>query len=108
LDLEARVFDALATMGRSHGTRDVANYMKAAAMLEEVFPTHTRHPGVVHYLIHAYDDPAHAPLDFVRAPLRQGCSGLRARTAHDVSLLLAMGRWPETEAANAHSVGRDG
>ena len=34
----------------------------AAAVLEEVFPAHPRHPGVLHYLIHSYDDPVHAPL----------------------------------------------
>jgi len=104
-DLEARVFDALATMGRSHGTRDVANYMKAAAMLEEVFPTHTRHPGVVHYLIHAYDDPAHAPLGLRAARLYDRVAPDSAHAQHMTShIFLAMGRWPETEAANAHAL----
>ena len=103
-DLEARTFDALATMGRSHGTRDVANYMKAAAMLEEVFPTHQHHPGVVHYLIHAYDDPAHAPLGIRAARLYDKIAPDSAHAQHMTShIFLAMGMWPETEEANVHA-----
>jgi tetratricopeptide (TPR) repeat protein len=103
-DLEARVFDALATMGRSHGTRDVANYMKAAAMLEEVFPTHQHHPGVVHYLIHAYDDPTHAPLGLRAARLYNKIAPDSAHAQHMTShISLAMGMWPETEEANVHA-----
>lgn len=100
-DLEARVFDALATMGRSHGARDISGYMKAAAMLEEVFPTHMHHPGVVHYLIHAYDDPAHAPLGIRAARLYDKIAPDSAHAQHMTShIFLALGMWPETEAAN--------
>jgi tetratricopeptide (TPR) repeat protein len=103
-DVEARVFDALATMGRSHGTRDTANYMKAAAMLEEVFPTHMHHPGVVHYLIHAYDDPAHAPLGIRAARLYDKIAPDSAHAQHMTShIFLAMGMWPEAEEANVRA-----
>jgi tetratricopeptide (TPR) repeat protein len=103
-DLEARVFDALATMGRSHGTRDTANYMKAAAMLEEVFPAHTHHPGVVHYLIHAYDDPAHAPLGLRAARIYDKIAPDSAHAQHMTShIFLAMGMWPEAEEANVRA-----
>lgn len=104
-DLEARAFAALATMGRSHGTRDVASYMKAAAVLEEVFPTHPRHPGVVHYLIHAYDDPAHAPLGLRAARLYDKVAPDSAHAQHMTShIFLAMGRWPETAEANLRAL----
>jgi tetratricopeptide (TPR) repeat protein len=103
-DVEARAFDALATMGRSHGTRDVANYMKAAAMLEEVFPTHQHHPGVVHYMIHAYDDPAHAPLGLRAARLYDKIAPDSSHAQHMTShIFLAMGMWPEAEEANVRS-----
>lgn len=103
-DFEARVFDALATMGRSHGTRDVAGYMKAAAMLEEVFPTHMQHPGVVHYMIHAYDDPAHAPLGIRAARLYDKIAPDSSHAQHMTShIFLAMGMWAETEEANARA-----
>src|SRR5256885_5861743 len=104
-DLEARVFDALATMGRSHGNRDIPNYMKAAAMLEEVFPTHMHHPGVVHYMIHAYDDPAHAPLGLRAAMLYNKVAPSSEHAQHMTShIFLAMGMWPETEKANLDAI----
>lgn len=104
-DLEARTFDALATMGRSHGTRNIAGYMKAAAMLEEVLPSHPTHPGVLHYLIHAYDDPAHAPLG-ARAAARYSVVVPDAGHAqHMVShIFLALGDWPKVEQANVQAM----
>lgn len=104
-DLEARAFDALATMGRSQGNRDIPNYMKAAAMLEEVFPTHTHHPGVVHYMIHAYDDPAHAPLGLRAALLYNKIAPSSEHAQHMTShIFLARGMWPETEKANVDAI----
>ena len=105
-DIEARTFDALATMGRSHGNRDVANYMKAAAMLEEVFPTHMHHPGIVHYMIHAYDDPTHAPLGLRAARLYDKIAPSSEHAQHMTShIFLARGMWPETEEANIRAIG---
>src|SRR5439155_17072202 len=60
-DTETATFYALSILG-STPERNVANYMKAAAILEEVYAAHPDHPGAVHYLIHCYDDPIHAPL----------------------------------------------
>ncbi len=61
-DLDAQAFYALALLGTAHEGRDFATYMKAAAVAEKVFADNPRHPGAAHYLIHAYDDPVHAPL----------------------------------------------
>src|SRR5947199_805047 len=61
-DVDAAAFYALEILGTAEHGRDFATYMRAAAVLEEVFPQHPRHPGVVHYLIHSYDDSIHAPL----------------------------------------------
>ena len=60
-DLDARAFHALALLGLTTG-RDHVNYMRAAAEAELVYDVEKRHPGGVHYMIHAYDDPIHAPL----------------------------------------------
>src|SRR5271168_1319023 len=51
-DVDGASFYALAILGTAEHGRDFATYMRAAAVLEEVFPQHPRHPGVVHYLIH--------------------------------------------------------
>ena len=68
-DVDATAFYALSLLGTAHEGRDFAIYMRSAALLEEVFPTHQHHPGVLHYLIHSYDDPVHAPLGMRAARL---------------------------------------
>ena len=100
-DVDATAFDALALLGTSHDGRDVATYMKSAALLEEVYPTHLRHPGVLHYMIHSYDDPIHAPLG-LRAARRYGALAPDAPHAlHMTShIFIALGMWDETIAAN--------
>jgi tetratricopeptide (TPR) repeat protein len=106
-DIEAQVFDALATLGRSHGTRNEANYLKAAAILEKLFPTHQRHPGVVHYMIHSYDDPAHAKLGLKAAMLYDKIAPESPHALHMTShIFLALGMWPETVAANRRAIAR--
>jgi len=106
-DVEAQTFDALATLGRSHGTRDEANYLKAAAILEKLFPTHQNHPGVVHYMIHSYDDPAHAQLGLKAARLYDKLAPESPHALHMTShIFLALGMWPETVAANRNAMAR--
>jgi tetratricopeptide (TPR) repeat protein len=61
-DLEARSFYALSILGTAQGERDFATYMRAGEVTEEVFDANPQHPGAVHYMIHSYDDPVHAPL----------------------------------------------
>lgn len=104
-DVDARAFRALSLMGLSHGGRNIPLYMQAAALLEEALPAHPNHPGVLHYLIHAYDDPAHAPLG-ERAARRYALVAPDAGHAqHMVShIYLALGRWPEVEQANRQAM----
>ena len=103
-DVEAQTFDALATLGRSHGTRNEANYLKSGAILEKLFPTHQSHPGVVHYMIHSYDDPAHAQLGLKAARLYDKIAPESPHALHMTShIFLALGMWPEAEQANAHA-----
>jgi tetratricopeptide (TPR) repeat protein len=40
---------------------------KVAAILEKVLRSHPEHPGALHYLLHDYDDPEHAPLALAAA-----------------------------------------
>lgn len=106
-DVETQVFDALATLGRSHGVRDGRGYMKAAAILERLFPTHKHHPGVVHYMIHAYDDPAHASFGLKAALLYDKIAPESPHALHMTShIFLALGMWPQTVAANRASAAR--
>lgn len=100
-DTEALVFDALATMGRSHGTRDTKAYLRAAAMLEPVFKANPHHPGATHYLIHAYDEPAYAARGLPMARVYNKIAPDSAHAQHMTShIYLALGMWPEVEQAN--------
>jgi tetratricopeptide (TPR) repeat protein len=100
-DTEALVFDALATMGRSHGIRDTKAYLRAAAMLEPVFKANPQHPGATHYLIHAYDEPAFAERGLPMARVYNKVAPDSAHAQHMTShIYLAMGMWPEVEQAN--------
>ena len=104
-DIDARAFRALSLMGLAHGGRDVGLYMQAAALLEEALPANPEHPGVLHYMIHAYDDPAHAPLGERAASRYASVAPDADHAQHMVShIYLALGRWPEVEAANVQAM----
>ncbi len=61
-DLEAQAFYSLSLLGLTGTVRNTENYMKAAAAAETIYQKNPLHPGALHYLIHSYDDPVHAPL----------------------------------------------
>ncbi len=61
-DFEATIFYALSLAITAPPTdKTYANQLKAGAMLEQLFAAHPDHPGLAHYIIHAYDVPALAP-----------------------------------------------
>jgi tetratricopeptide (TPR) repeat protein len=61
-DLEATIFYALSLAIAAPPTdKTYADQLKAGAMLEDLFAAHPDHPGLAHYIIHAYDVPALAP-----------------------------------------------
>ena len=100
-DIDARTFFALATLGLASQGRDTALYMKSAALLEEALPTHPDHPGLLHYMIHSYDDPAHAPLGERAATRYAKVAPDAGHAQHMIShIYLALGRWDEVERAN--------
>ena len=57
-DPEAAIFHALALLATAPPTdKTYANQRKAGAILEPIFAQQPEHPGVAHYIIHAYDYP---------------------------------------------------
>lgn len=104
-DVDAAAFHALAILGTAHAGRDFATYMRSAAILEEVYPENREHPGVLHYLIHSYDDPIHAPLG-LRAARRYGVVAPDAGHAlHMTShIFVALGLWDDVIAMNEQAV----
>lgn len=104
-DVDATAFYALSLLGTRAHHRDYATYMRAAALLEEVFPTHQHHPGVLHYLIHSYDDPVHAPLGLRAARLYSDVAPNAAHAQHMIShIYIALGMWDDVIAANRRAI----
>lgn len=100
-DVDATAFYALSLLGTAHHGRDFSIYMRSAALLEEVFPTHQRHPGVLHYMIHSYDDPIHAPLGMRAARLYGAVAPNAGHALHMTShIFVALGLWDDVIAAN--------
>jgi len=105
-DVDAVALYALSILGTAENGRDFATYMRAAAVLEEVFPAHPRHPGVVHYLIHSYDDPIHAPLGLRAARIYSQIAPDAGHAQHMTShIYLALGMWDDVIRANEIAIG---
>ncbi len=104
-DLEAGAFHALSVLGTSLGVRDIPTYMRAASIGEEVYRANPRHPGALHYLIHSYDDPVHAPLGLRMAREYDKVAPAASHALHMPShIYVALGMWDESCAANINSI----
>lgn len=104
-DVDAAAFHALALLGTAHQGRDFATYMRAAAILEEVFPANRSHPGVLHYLIHSYDDSLHAPLGLRAAKLYGAVAPDAGHALHMTShIFVGLGMWEDVIDANRRAV----
>jgi hypothetical protein len=103
-DIDIRAFTGLAILGSSHGGRQIPIYMEAAGTLEPGFMTHDMHPGILHYLIHSYDDPVHAPLGKRMAERYAVTAPDAGHAQHMVShIFYALADWEATEAANVRA-----
>jgi tetratricopeptide (TPR) repeat protein len=75
--------------------------MRAAAILEELFDRNPEHPGVVHYLIHSYDDPTHAPLGLRAARVYARVAPAAHHALHMPShIFVQLGQWEDVAASN--------
>jgi len=103
-DLDAQAFHALSILGTAHEGRDFATYMRAAAIVEELFDENPKHPGAAHYLIHAYDDPVHAPLGLRPARIYADIAPAASHALHMPShIFFALGQWTRGAASNVDS-----
>jgi tetratricopeptide (TPR) repeat protein len=104
-DLEAQAFYSLSILGLTGTVRNTENYMRAAAVAEAIYKKNPLHPGALHYLIHSYDDPAHASLG-LRAARAYGTVARSASHAQHMPshIFFALGLWEDSIAANAASM----
>ncbi|NOT47060.1 MAG: hypothetical protein HOP17_04840 [Acidobacteria bacterium] len=104
-DLEARAFYSLSILGLTRINRNTENYMRAASIAETIYEKNPRHPGALHYLIHAYDDPVHAPLGLRAARIYGSIARSASHAQHMPShIFFALGMWEESIKANTDSM----
>jgi tetratricopeptide (TPR) repeat protein len=104
-DVDAAAFYALSLMGTCDNGRDIPTYMRALAILEDLFYANPNHPGVAHYLIHATDDPVHAPLGLNAARAYSKIAPSAGHAQHMTShIFIALGMWDDVVKANETAV----
>jgi tetratricopeptide (TPR) repeat protein len=101
-DVEARAFYALALLGTvRRAGNDFRQQMKAAAVAEDLFREHPTHPGAAHYIIHAFDDPLHAPLALYAADRFAEIAPDVEHALHMPShIYVQLGLWDKTVVSN--------
>src|SRR5258708_8860048 len=79
--------------------------MGGGGVVEEAWINHRDHPGLVHYLIHSYDDPAHAPLGLRAARIYAKIAPDAGHAQHMTShIFLALGMWQDVVQANIAAI----
>lgn len=92
---------ALAAGGEPLGEPRERLLIRAAAILEEQVDRNPEHPGVLHYLIHAYDDPTHAPLGVRAARVYARVAPAAHHALHMPShIFVQLGQWDRVAASN--------
>jgi len=105
-DHEAAVFYALSLLASEPPHDETfANRKQAAAILEKLFATEPDHPGVAHYLIHAYDKPQLAQLGIPAARRYTEVAPAAPHALHMPSHIFArVGLWQDDIKSNLASV----
>ncbi|MFI5094318.1 MAG: hypothetical protein ACHQIK_12830 [Candidatus Acidiferrales bacterium] len=101
-DAEVQVFYALALLANvSPLDKTHANQKEAADLLEPLFRAYPQHPGIPHYLIHAYDNAELAPRGL---PAARDYSKIAPSAPHALHMpshiFTRLGLWEDSIASN--------
>ena len=101
-DVEAQVFYALALLANVSPTDKTHSKQKqAAAVLEPLFRSNPQHPGIPHYLIHAYDNAELAPQGLTAARAYSQIAPSAPHALHMPShIFTRLGLWDDSIASN--------
>jgi len=98
---EVTAFYSIALLGSVQVGRDDKVYGLAADMAREVLQRSPNHPGALHYLIHACDDPKHASLAVLAADEYAIVAPGAAHALHmPTHIYLALGMWDKVISSN--------
>ena len=112
LDDEVKTFYAVSMLSGATAAgamRERIN-MRAGALAMQVFKDNDNHPGAAHYVIHAFDDPVHAPVAleaaYKYADIAPAVSHARHMPTH---IFIQHGKWNEVAQWNesAYNVARE-
>jgi tetratricopeptide (TPR) repeat protein len=104
-DHEAMIFYALSLLGTAPSSDTTfANQKRAAAILNGLLPEEPKHPGIAHYMIHAFDYP---PLAREALPAARAYAKIAPSSPHALHMpshiFTRLGLWPESIASNVAS-----
>ena len=101
-DDETTLFYGLSILGAiPEGSHGFEQQEKAARLVEAVYARHPDHPGALHYLIHAYDDPVHAQQGLKPARAYAHAAAAVPHALHMPShIFTRLGYWDESAATN--------
>ena len=105
-DTEAQIFHAISLVATAlPGDKTYANQLRAGAILEKLWAKQPDHPGLAHYIIHAYDVPALADHARIAA---QRYSEIAPSAAHALHMpshtFTRVGLWQASVNTNRRSV----
>lgn len=109
---EVAAFNAVAMLAGATASDDMRERinMQAGAIALELFKKNDNHPGAAHYVIHAFDDPVHAPIALKSAwkyaDIAPAVSHARHMPTH---IFIQQGLWEQVALWNesAYVVARD-
>ena len=104
-DAEVAVTHALSlVMAASPTDKTYANQLRAGDILEREYARHPQHPGISHYLIHAYDVPALAHKGIAAAERYAALAADAPHALHMPShIFTRVGRWEDSIETNRRS-----
>ena len=101
-DHEVATWYALSLLGTVRpADRGFRRQALAASIAEKVFAANPKHPGAAHFIIHAFDDPDHAPLGLKAAHAYAGVAPAAAHALHMPShIFVQRGMWEDVRKSN--------
>jgi hypothetical protein len=101
-DDDTKLFYALSILGTTEeGSPWSAQQALAAQLIEQVYANDPHNPGALHYMIHAYDDPVHAPQGLKAARAYAKAAPAVPHALHMPShIFTRLGYWQESAATN--------
>jgi tetratricopeptide (TPR) repeat protein len=104
-DDETTLFYGLSILGTiKEGAKGFEMQGRAVALFESVYAHDKQHPGALHYLIHAYDDPVHAEMGLTVARAYAKAAAAVPHAYHMPShIFTRLGYWDEAATTNENA-----